>query len=180
MRYRWHRDGGSCAIFSTEEVDRMTETLYDSKADTLEHIREVNKNLLNFSMLLIDRAIVHDSSKLGPIEKPHFDRETQKLKSLVYNSDEYKESLNRLKVALDHHYAVNDHHPEHFSAGVNGMNLMQIVEMFCDWAAAAKRNAGGTLNLESSFERFKFDGVNLADIFRNTASTLNIPTVEHK
>lgn len=151
---------------------------YDSTADTLKHIQEVQKGILNFCMLMMQRAMVHDESKLSDEEKPYFDRETPRLKELVYGSPEYKESLKRLGTALDHHYSANDHHPEHFASGVNDMNLMQLVEMFFDWVAASKRNKGGTLNLEVSFERFNFDDVQLSNIFKNTAIKLRIPTVE--
>lgn len=152
-------------------------TPFDSTAGTLAHIQEVNNNILKFVQLMLNRAQAHDASKLGPVEKPHFDRETQKLKELTYGSDEYKASLKRLGIALEHHYMANDHHPEHFTAGVSGMNLMQVVEMFCDWVAASKRNAGSTLDLETSFERFGFNH-QLAEIFRNTANALNIPVKE--
>lgn len=147
---------------------------YDSTADTLAHVKEVNRGLLIFCTLIMQRAMYHDDSKLGPIEKPHFDRETPNLKNLVYNSPEYKESLGRLREALQHHYKANDHHPEFYHSGVNGMNLMSVVEMFFDWVAASKRNKGGTLDLKSSYTRFGFDP-QLQAIFTNTALTLNIP-----
>lgn len=153
---------------------------YDSTNDTLAHIDEVRQQMRRVIGDLHDRSLRHDRSKLGPDEKPHFDRETPKLKELVYGSEEYKASLKRLGEALQHHYANNDHHPEHFGEdGVAGMNLMQVVEMFCDWVAASKRNKGGTLNLEASFARFNFDP-QLANIFRNTARDMGIPTIDPK
>ncbi len=147
---------------------------YDSTADTLLHMKEVTKGLLLFSKLLMSRAMAHDESKLGDIEKPHFDRETPNLKNLVYNSPEYKESLGRLQAALQHHYMANDHHPEFYQSGVSGMNLLAVVEMFCDWVAASKRNKGGKLDLLSSYKRFGFDP-QLAAINTNTAITLGVP-----
>jgi len=39
---------------------------------------------------------------------------TPKLAGSTYGSEEYKAFLGQMKPALDHHYAVNDHHPEHF------------------------------------------------------------------
>ena len=61
-----------------------------------------------------------DNSKLESPEKELFDEYTPKLKDCTYGSDEYKEFLKGLKVALDHHYANNSHHPEHYENGVNG------------------------------------------------------------
>lgn len=150
---------------------------YDSTADTLAHIRKVNEYIAVVAIELIKRGMAHDDSKLGPIEKPHFDRETPLLKELTYGSPEYKESLGRLQDALKHHYAANSHHPEFYRNGVAGMNLLDLVEMFCDWKAASERNKGGKLNLEISFERFKFSH-QLAEIFRNTAKVLNYEVVD--
>lgn len=86
---------------------------YDSKADTLLHIKRVAQLLTEASSELIRRANVHDNSKLESPEKELFDEYTPKLKDCTYGSDEYKEYLKGLKVALDHHYQNNSHHPEH-------------------------------------------------------------------
>jgi len=85
---------------------------YDSKADTLEHIRKVSQNLNNFSKELLVRANIHDESKLHSPEKELFDELTPRLSNMTYGSDEYKASLKELEVALDHHYANNSHHPQ--------------------------------------------------------------------
>lgn len=146
---------------------------YDSAPDTYKHIQTVQYFLNQIIQALMNRGEVHDQSKLSPQEKPAFDRETPKLKELVYGTKEYKESLDKLGEALRHHYKVNKHHPEHFENGVAGMNLIDLVEMFADWAAASQRTAGGKLNLEASFNRFHFDP-QLAQIFRNTAEYLRI------
>ena len=47
----------------------------------------------------------------GIYEKELFDKWTPILKTLEYGSEEYKDSLKNLKVALDHHYENNSHHP---------------------------------------------------------------------
>jgi hypothetical protein len=141
---------------------------YDSTADTLLHIEQVRKNIAMFVMVMTERAIRHDESKLGPEEKPYFDQESSLLKELVYDSPEYRESLQRLEPALKHHYAENSHHPEHTVNGVNGMDLFDVVEMLCDWMAAAKRNAGsGKVNMEANAKRFELSP-QLAQILSNT------------
>lgn len=141
---------------------------YDSSADTLQHIRRVGSLLSESASELLRRGQVHDESKLGPEEKPHFDRETPLLKELTFGSDEYKASLARLGEALAHHYAHNSHHPEHYSDGVAGMDLFDLVEMVMDWKAASERNKGGTLNLDAAFDRFRVEP-QLRSIIRNTA-----------
>lgn len=145
---------------------------YDSTADTLKHIRRVQELLGEFAIELIRRGAVHDASKLEPEEKEAFDRETPKLKTLVYGSDEYKASLAALGPALQHHYANNTHHPEHYiGLGVDGMDLFDLVEMVIDWKAASERQAGNTINLDASFDRFMVSP-QLASVIRNTAARL--------
>lgn len=88
---------------------------YDSTADTLKHIKRVAQLLTEAASELIHRANIHDNSKLESPEKELFDEFTPKLKDCTYGSDEYKEYLKGLEVALDHHYANNSHHPEHYN-----------------------------------------------------------------
>lgn len=144
---------------------------YDSKADTVEHIREVQRNLNRCIIELMHRGNVHDLSKLYNPEKEVFDRMTPKLASLEYGSEEYKQSLKELGVALEHHYRVNSHHPEHYSNGVDGMNLFDVIEMLMDWRAASKRGKVKTLNLTHSFKRFNIDP-QMQNIIRNTCDFL--------
>lgn len=146
---------------------------YDSTADTLTHIRRVQALLGRMARALMERGEVHDTSKLGPEEKPLFDEMTPLLKTLTYGTDEYKASLARLGTALKHHYAENSHHPEHYENGVAGMNILDVVEMLCDWKAASERTKDGDFqkSVEIGIERFKIDP-QLAAIFRNSIPAL--------
>lgn len=146
---------------------------YDCTADTLKHIRRVQGLLGGVARNLMQRGEVHDDSKFGPEEKPLFDEMTPLLKTLTYGSDEYKASLDKLGVALKHHYAVNSHHPEHFADGVAGMSLLDVVEMLCDWKAASERTKDGDFakSIELGIERFKIEP-QLAAILRNTAAAI--------
>ena len=49
----------------------------------------------------------------------------------------------KFKPAIDHHYANNRHHPEHWPNGINDMTLMDLIEMLADWKAATARNKNG-------------------------------------
>lgn len=160
-----------------EQWDKMeTETIetdYDSEVDTLKHIKRVNELLVNTSIELLKRAQVHDNSKLGRNEKPLFDIYTPKLKGCTYGSDEYKQYLKDLKVALDHHYKENSHHPEHYENGVNGMDLFDLIEMFFDWKAATERHADGNIMKSIEINKGRFElSEQLCDILRNTAVRL--------
>ena len=143
---------------------------YDSKADTLDHIRRVNSLLLGCCANLQMRAHDHDQSKLVEPEKSVFDEHTEKLRGLTYGSDEYKASLAALGPALQHHYAHNSHHPEHYDNGVMGMSLFDLLEMLMDWKAAGERHADGSIgaSLAKNQARFKIDP-QLQAILENTS-----------
>lgn len=134
----------------------MIEEKYDSKEDTLKHIRRVQNLLFKCIRELYYQAIHHDVSKLKEPEKPMFDELTPKLKKSSYGSEEYEKFLEMLGPALQHHYSMNRHHPEHYSGGIKDMSLFDIVEMLCDWKAASERQADRNFirSMEISKERF--------------------------
>ncbi|VVB50643.1 Uncharacterised protein [uncultured archaeon] len=148
-------------------------TPYDSTIDTLKH-REL---VVYYIHLIIDelmtRAELHDLSKLSPEEKPLFDEFTPKLKATPYGSPEYHENVARLGEALKHHYAVNRHHVEHFPDGVKGMNLVDLIEMICDWKASTYRQQGGNLlrSIDLNTDRLQHSD-QLVTIFENTAKEI--------
>ena len=108
--------------------------------DTQAHISRVGTALSEMIFNIHQRALVHDASKLEEPEKSAFDRATPNLKSLAYGSDAYYAALKEVGPALQHHYAANDHHPEHNPVdGVLGMSLMAILEMLADWKATGER-----------------------------------------
>lgn len=195
---------------------------YDSTQDTREHVSRVRALLTWIRNLLIARGNVHDASKFESPEKEIFDEVTPKLRDLTYGSEAYKAQLAAMKPALDHHYAANSHHPEHFrwhcpicqwqgndaahkdapqgpndsgdrycprccsngmlyesqlmlkpELGVNGMTLLDLVEMFCDWKAATERHKDGSLkrSIEINRERFNLSP-QLAAILENTRKEL--------
>jgi hypothetical protein len=157
--------------------------LYDSRPETYEHIAKVRGYLMNAAVMLLRRAHAHDQTKLEPPELEAFDIYTPKLKDTVYGSDEYKSFLVEMAPALAHHYKHNNHHPEHFEDGIQGMSLLDLLEMVCDWKAASERTKApraSTAGPEAdtfaeSFkhnqERFGY-GDELAGILENTGREL--------
>jgi len=144
----------------------------DSATETSKHIRNVQYFLQLILEELLKRFREHDKTKLEDPEKEVMDVFTPKLKGLTYMSDEYKKCLEEMKKTgfLEHHYAKNRHHPEYFGAqGINGMNLMDLVEMICDWKAASMRHADGDPmeSLKENIKRFNIDP-QLAQILKNT------------
>lgn len=129
---------------------------YDSTADTTEHIRQVQLRLTNIIAALSERGWNHDNSKLEAPEKEAYDALTPRLAGLTYGSEEYRATLREMRPAIEHHYAHNSHHPEHYDRGIAGMNLLDLVEMFCDWKAASLRHKDGDFaaSLQINKERF--------------------------
>ena len=115
----------------------------DWKADTRDHIAKVGHHISRCIEELEDRAAFHDAEKLIDPEASIFAEYTDKLRDCTYMSDEYKEFLKGMKPALDHHYAAYRHHPEHFENGIKDMNLIDLLEMLCDWKASTERHADG-------------------------------------
>jgi hypothetical protein len=145
-------------------------TEYDSTADTLKHSLRVGELMGQPVKELVDRSVRHDRSKTEDPELAVFNEFTPKLKDSTYGSAQYKAFLADMKAGLDHHYAENRHHPEHFENGVNGMTLVDLIEMLADWRAATERHADGSLvkSLRIQKERFGISD-QLNEILWNTA-----------
>jgi len=174
----------------------------DQRPKTLEHINEVQKQIDKVIIELQNRAVKHDQSKLDSPEREIFDEYTPKLKNTTYGSDEYKRYLKEMKVALDHHYKNNRHHPEHFfyyecngcfkrfesipghcdvccysqftkRTDISQMNLIDIIEMICDWKAATLRHADGDIQKSIDFNKKRFEiSDQLTKILHNTVEIL--------
>lgn len=146
---------------------------HDSTEDTLDHIGKVQARLYEVTSNLIERGPRHDASKLQEPEKSGYDKLTADLKDIVYGSPEYKQALAEAKPVIDHHYAANSHHPEHYENGIAGMSLLDLVEMLCDWKAASERIKQGSIaqSLGHNRQRFQIDD-QLAAILENTVKEL--------
>lgn len=147
---------------------------FDSRAETWTHIHEVQKNIRQVGTELTRRALEHDQSKLHSPEVEILNETSVRLREIEYDSPEYYEALKGLKPFTDHHYAVNDHHPEYHTRGIHGMNLIQLIELLADWYAAGKRHPDGNLydSIIANQERFGYDN-RFRDMLIDTAITLN-------
>jgi hypothetical protein len=141
----------------------------DCIKDTLEHIKQVREFMSICIRELEDRKRKHDQTKLESPELEIFTEYTPKLKHSTYGSDEYKTFLKEMQVALKHHYKHNSHHPEHYENGIKGMDLLDVIEMFCDWKAATMRHDDGDINksIEINKNRFNYSD-DIEQIFKNT------------
>jgi hypothetical protein len=143
---------------------------------TKQHIKNVQMFLNHISVELMKRGRAHDKSKFKEPEFETFKIYTEKLATSTYGSEEYKTFLKEMKPALDHHYSHNSHHPEHNPNGIDGMNILDLVEMLCDWKAASMRHNDGdiTKSIEYNSKRFNMSE-QLKNIFINS-----IPLLENK
>ena len=145
-------------------------TIPECQVETIKHIEKVREVVRVFISKLVTRAIDHDKLKLESPEVEIFAEFTPKLAETTYGSEEYMQFLEEMKPALQHHYANYRHHPEHFEKGINDMNLVDLVEMFCDWKASSMRHNDGNLlkSIDVNATRFNMTS-QLKQIFINTA-----------
>jgi hypothetical protein len=144
---------------------------YDCTEDVKKHKSEVKKLIIKFANELLFNAALHDNSKLkDPIEKELFDRWTPELRKLIFGTDEYKKALDGMGEGVKRHYRANRHHPEHFESGINGMTLIDLIEMLSDWMAVAK-SKNIPVDLDSAADRFNIDE-QLFEIMRNTVEVV--------
>lgn len=143
----------------------------DWRSDTEKHIDKVGKYMQHVRVMLGHREDNHDQSKLESPEKELFEEYEDKLSKVTYDSDEYWALMKKLEPAIEHHYKRNRHHPEHWDNGIEDMNLIDIVEMFCDWWAASERHQDGNIfeSIEKNKERFDLSD-QLVEILKNTVS----------
>ena len=136
---------------------------------TMQHIQNVSRRLTDVAIKILERAKIHDNSKLLSPEMEMFAEATPRLAGLTYGSDEYRKELKKLGVALEHHYQENSHHPEHYTYQIFDMDFLDLIEMLCDWCAAVERHKDGNIwrSLEINRDRYGMSD-QLVKIFVNT------------
>lgn len=155
----------------------MQELTHDQKAihfETWQHIYEVQKLLHAMQVELGRRALEHDQSKIfHGDECATFAEYTPKLKHIEYGSDEYRQCMQEMGQAIRHHQTNNRHHPEAHDGGVSGMNLLDVLEMLCDWKAATLRTKNGDIRRSLEIQRERFGlSEQLVAIMANTIPLL--------
>lgn len=148
--------------------------------DTLHHIIQVSTLLNKIQQHLLQRMIDHDQSKLKTPEMEVFALFTPKLKHLEYGSPAYFVCLSEMEDCILHHYQNNRHHPEYFKEGIDGMNLIDLIEMICDWKAASLRTKNGNVfdSLQKNRVRFNISD-QLFNILQNTLPILEQEGLKH-
>jgi hypothetical protein len=114
----------------------------DFLTDLIDHKNRVGGYMRLVADELLRRACEHDNSKFSPSEFEAYESAFAGFQQHAFGTEEYKAVIEEIRPAVERHYAANDHHPEFFAGGVNDMNLVQIIEMVCDWIAASQRRHG--------------------------------------
>lgn len=153
----------------------MTDAEKLTNTETMRHILTVRSLLADCASELLRLGRIHDASKLGPPELEAFTEFTPRLAQVTYGSDEYRECMDAMRPAIEHHYKMNPHHPEYHEDGILGMDLFDLLEMLCDWKAAGLRHSDGDLrrSLEINTKRHEIPEA-LAQVLRNTLATIDL------
>lgn len=147
--------------------------------EKLSNHRDLIKRLIRiFTDELLNRAYIHDRSKLESIELNGFSKYDQK--RTTFGTKKYLKQLRdkEFQKAINHHYRNNRHHPEHFKNKISGMNLIDFTEMFFDWIASSLEDEkGNPINsIEVGKRRFKINK-QVIDIMKNTLKVEAIKNV---
>lgn len=152
-------------------------TFQDSfyEADTRKHQQLVQERMIRCATLLLSRAVSHDESKFSEVERESYTEPVWELntKEVPYGSDEYSRLTKMMGEGWEHHKANNRHHPEYFEIkdGTTdpfaAMDLLDLLEMCCDWIAASKRR-GNDPSLPIENFRKKNLSSQLESVLRNT------------
>jgi hypothetical protein len=115
------------------------------------------------------RAENHDKSKLVPPEKDGWDL-MDKEPSYRYGTVEYYKKMKKYYEVFKHHYDVNSHHPEHYGNDISKMDLLDIIEMLCDWLSYKEDLTDEEIDstIKGQCKRFNFSD-EMQSILINTA-----------
>ena len=139
-----------------------------TEEETRRHIHQVQQLMYKLNRELLERCERHDQSKLEEPEKSGFEAMDAE-PFYPYGSPEYFDKLERYRPILEHHYKHNPHHPEHYAYFIGEMDLIDILEMLCDWASRREGlSIDETITLvEQQSARFQLPPV-LSSILLNT------------
>lgn len=142
--------------------------------DYIQHIQWLMEGMAWIQHQLMMRMLSHDRTKIEDDELHAYAEIVPGFKKFKYGTPEHKNHGDRLGQAWHHHTLHNRHHPEHFVNGIDEMNLIDLIEMVCDWRAASMRS--GAWDYETSLnifaKRFSPDD-NLLNILLNTCKTID-------
>ncbi len=136
------------------------------------HKLRVFQLMAKLSQEVIKRGYEHDMTKFEPEELPHYVATIDEFDKHPFGTEGYKKAKESLGPSVLHHYKHNRHHPEHFPKGVEDMNLVDVLEMLCDWKSATLNHPENPGDLGKSIQmlgqKYKISP-QLCQIIYNTA-----------
>jgi hypothetical protein len=135
-----------------------------------DHREKVAANMSVVAELIQRRGDVHDITKLMSPEV-ELARAADKCLGPRKGLENRRGKCSHVDAFIAAHYCnpLNSHHPEHFENGVEDMNMIDMLEMLCDWRACCSGNFSDTL--DRGFARFKVSGP-LRSLMRKTCKEL--------
>lgn len=152
------------------------------EADTRKHQQLVAEKMIACAKKIIDKGMIHDASKFSDIEKDNYIDPVWELaqENIKYGSERYKELIKQMGIGWEHHVAFSDHHPEFFETfavqtnndPIRAMDLFALLEMLCDWYAAAKRKGNSAVLPFENFQKKYNVDEQLMAVLRNTLAMI--------
>lgn len=137
----------------------LTNMMINFASKTQNHINLVRYNLFKLSCYnnqieLKERSNNHDLSKYTKNEYNGYMYLIEKHNeySTFIFTEEHEEII---KKAIQHHYQVNRHHPEHFD-DINDMNKIDLIEMVVNWAARSEELGNSLIGWYNSVNQVKY------------------------
>lgn len=139
--------------------------IYHHKFVVLQHINIIIQDL-------IKRAEEHDMSKFSESEFAGLIAAHEDIQAHPFGTPEHEEARKKHSTVFNSHYKENRHHPEHFENGVEGMTLVDLIEMLCDWKSSSMRTSEGSIenSIKSAAEKYNIEP-QLLKILENTAES---------
>lgn len=150
----------------------MTKKLKKLRTEILfrKHKERVSFYLLEFAKELMNRSVNHDNSKFGDDELDEYSKVIDVFDKCRFGTSEYSKSRDKISSVVKLHQSRNRHHPEHFPNGIDGMDLVDLLEMISDWKSATRNHdVGSTMksSVEFCIKRYNISP-QLAQIIVNT------------
>ena len=146
---------------------------FDFLCDIILHVGEVQENIEEFTSELKKRGLAHDRTKFLALEFDAFVSTREDFKRANYGSEEYKRCVDEAHGAVVHHHENNRHHTHYHKNGIDDMNMIDIIEMVCDWKAASRRSPDMDFagSIDHAFKKYGV-GKQLGRILKNTFEQL--------
>lgn len=150
--------------YTNDAIDKRLKKVKDHKKDVM--------NLINLIIIeLHNRKNVHDDSSLDPSEVEVLAYYSDFIKEDSYINEETLTYMKEIKNVLNIHFQKNRHHPEHFKNGIKDMNLIDIIEMLCDWKTTMAEDEDIISVIKKNKKIYKFSD-DLMNILINTATSI--------